>query len=187
MSATNRGTKRAPQDFYATPINVIKTFLDAYDRFSPGDVILEPSAGRGNFVQCLRERYEGIKIHACELQTENAKTLFPFADLVMQGDYLASEFPCRYDIIIGNPPYSLAQEFVDKSLSLLKEDGCLIFLLRAAFLESKKRFVWWQDKLPSGLYVLNERPSFTGKGTDATAYAWFIWDRKKSGQEIQVV
>jgi hypothetical protein len=25
-------------------------------------------------------------------------------------------------------------------------------------------------------FVLPNRPSFTGKGTDATAYAWFCWN-----------
>jgi len=26
------------------------------------------------------------------------------------------------------------------------------------------------------LHVISKRPSFTGGGTDATEYAWFIWD-----------
>jgi len=27
------------------------------------------------------------------------------------------------------------------------------------------------------MFVLSKRPSFTGKGTDATDYAWFVWDK----------
>ena len=90
----------------------------------------------------------------------------------------------KYDVIIGNPPYSMAQEFIDKCLTLLNPGGRLIFLLRTNFLESKKRFTWWQDKIPSGLYVLSKRPSFTGKGTDATSYSWFIWDKSKDEEQI---
>lgn len=30
MSATNRGTKRRPHDFYTTPIPSIEAFLDAF-------------------------------------------------------------------------------------------------------------------------------------------------------------
>jgi len=99
----------------------------------------------------------------------------------------------RYDVIIGNPPYSLAKEFIDKSLELLAPGGRLIFLLRTNFLESAKRFAWWQDTLPNRLYVLHKRPSFTGKGTDATSYSWFIWEKSQytkqflKDQEIKVI
>ena len=82
-----------------------------------------------------------------------------------------------YDVIIGNPPYSLALDFINKSLELLHPGGLLIFLLRTNFLESEKRFKWWQEHPLSGLYTLHKRPSFTGRGTDATSYSWFVWER----------
>lgn len=59
-------------------------------------------------------------------------------------------------------------------------------LLRTAFLESKKRYNFWQKHLLNKLYVLSQRPSFTGKGTDATSYAWFIWNGSDK-QEIKVI
>lgn len=73
------------------------------------------------------------------------------------------------------PPYSLALDFINKSLELLHPGGLLIFLLN--FLESEKRFKWWQEHPLSGLYTLHKRPSFTGRGTDATSYSWFVWER----------
>lgn len=63
------------------------------------------------------------------------------------------------------------------SLELLHPGGLLIFLLRTNFLESEKRFKWWQEHPLSGLYTLHKRPSFTGRGTDATSYSWFVWER----------
>lgn len=27
----------------------------------------------------------------------------------------------------------------------------------------------------------SERPSFTGRGTDATSYSWFVWERGGTG------
>lgn len=89
----------------------------------------------------------------------------------------AAEPDCGYDVIIGNPPYSLALDFINKSLELLHPGGLLIFLLRTNFLESEKRFKWWQEHPLSGLYTLHKRPSFTGRGTDATSYSWFVWER----------
>jgi hypothetical protein len=59
-------------------------------------------------------------------------------------------------------------------------------LLRLAFLESKRRFNFWQQYPVNKLYILSQRPSFTGKGTDATAYAWFVWDGSDK-QEVKVI
>ena len=75
----------------------------------------------------------------------------------------------------------MAMEFINKSLELLHPGGLLIFLLRTDFLESKKRFKWWQDHPLSGLYTLHKRPSFTGHGTDANSYSWFVWERGGTG------
>ena len=82
----------------------------------------------------------------------------------------------KFDYIIGNPPYSLAQEFLEKCFEIAYENTKIIMLLRTNFLESKKRYDFWQKHPVNGLYVLSKRPSFTGKGTDATSYSWFVWD-----------
>lgn len=189
MSATNRGAKRNEADFYATPLETVYTLLDNYDGINPGDVILEPSAGNGNIIQALRKRGYKNHIDAVELRQDEYGNLLNYADQVLIYDYLNPLVEGqKYDVIIGNPPYSLAQEFIDKSLKLLKPGGRLIFLLRTNFLESKKRFAWWQDKIPTGLYVLSKRPSFTGKGTDATSYSWFIWERREGvKQTLKVI
>ena len=71
--------------------------------------------------------------------------------------------------------------------ALLSENGKLVFLLRTAFLESKKRYEFWQENPLSDLLVLSKRPSFTGKGTDATSYSWFVWDKSKKEQRIKVI
>ena len=194
MSATNRGTVRKEADFYATPLETVYALLDNYGDIDPNDLILEPSAGNGNILQALRNRGYQNFIEAVELRESELNNLDKLASEVSICDFLMDfEATCKYDVIIGNPPYSLAQKFIDKSLELLAPGGRLIFLLRTNFLESQKRFEWWQDKTPNGLYVLNKRPSFTGKGTDATSYSWFIWEKSrivndfKRFQEIKVI
>lgn len=183
MSATNRGVIRNEADFYATPLETVYSLLDNYDGIKPGDVILEPSAGNGNIIRALRNRGYNNFIDAVELREDERENLIGLANRAGILDFLKDDNLGTYDVIIGNPPYSLAQEFIDKSLTLLKPGGRLIFLLRTNFLESKKRFTWWQDKIPSGLYVLSKRPSFTGKGTDATSYSWFIWERREDAKQ----
>ena len=92
----------------------------------------------------------------------------------------------KYKTIISNPPYSVAQEIIERCFKIANEDTEIIMLLRLAFLESKKRYNFWQKHPVNGLYVLSQRPSFTGKGTDATAYAWFVWNNTGT-QNIKVI
>ena len=191
MSATNRGGARKAYDFYTTPPETVRALLDNFDGISSGDRILEPSAGNGQIIRVLREYGYDNRIDAVELRPEEQATLETLADSVTIGSFFDYDPGLGYDVIIGNPPYSMALEFINKSLELLHPGGLLIFLLRTNFLESEKRFRWWQEHLISGLYTLHKHPSFTGHGTDATSYSWFVWERGGIGcvgrQTIKII
>jgi len=77
----------------------------------------------------------------------------------------------KWDLVISNPPYVDAEGFVMHSLRIA-EVSC--FLLRLNWLASKKRAAFHRAH-PADVFVLPRRPSFTGGGTDATEYAWFVW------------
>ena len=189
MSATGRGAVRREADFYATPFETVYSFLDAYDGIKSSDSILEPSAGNGNIIKALRNRGYDNHIDAVELREEERYNLIGHADRVGIGDFLEMEGLGPYDVVIGNPPFSKALEFVKKSLEVVRPGGRVIMLLRTSFLESKTRFQFWKENPLSGLYTLSKRPSFTGKGTDATSYSWFVWCKSEQteGQTIKVI
>jgi hypothetical protein len=155
MSATNRGAERHVNDFYNTPSYTLQSLLDVLD-VQKAKSFLEPCRGGG------------VIYNAMPIQDRD------YAEILEGKDYLKAEFNKKYDLVVTNPPYSLASEFLQKSLG---ESGSVWYLLRLNFLESKKRAEWWQNNLPTHLLVLSARPSFTGNGTDATAYAWFGWDK----------
>ena len=186
MSATNRSNIRKLYDFYSTPYDCIKTLLNNIDLTEYGNDVLEPSAGNGNICKVFKEYYPNKELTAVELREEEYNNLcqLNIDDVIIDSYY---NIRYKFDIIIGNPPYSEAQEFIEHSFELLKENGILIFLLRTNFLESKKRFEFWKMYPLSKLYVLSKRPSFTGKGTDATSYSWFIWDKTTNKQEIKII
>lgn len=153
-----------------------------------GTDVLEPGAGSGNIVRALR-KYGDFNIDAIEIREEERSTLEEISDRVIIGNYMELELGKKYVLIIGNPPFNQAMDFVLKSFDNIKPGGRIIFLLRTAFLESKDRFPFWQDPEHqlAGLYTLHQRPSFTGHGTDATSYSWFVWEPGNENQKIKVI
>lgn len=156
MSSTNRNANRIAQDAYQTPPHCIDPMLPYID-FRPGDVVMEPCRGGGNIYRRIPPFCE---LRWCEIQEGR--------------DYLTGWRDGAVDIIWTNPPFSLATEFLEKSLG---EARTVIYLLRLNFLGSQKRKEFWNKNRPSHLFVLSRRPSFTGGGkTDSTEYGWFVWD-----------
>ena len=89
----------------------------------------------------------------------------------------------RFDLVMGNPPYRMAEKFIRGGLSQLRPGGYLVFMLRLAFLESKKRLVLWDDHPLKKVVVCANRPSFTGDGkTNATAFAFYYWKKGYRGR-----
>lgn len=150
MSATNRGAIRSDQDFYPTPESAFKPLLP----YIPNLDIWEPACGDRRLVRWMCEY--GLPADG--------------SDLTQGRDFLREFSP--HSVIVTNPPYSLAMEFAIQSLAVAEH---IFLLLRLNFLASRKRREWFKVNEPSALFVLSERPSFTGRGTDATDYAWYYW------------
>lgn len=96
-------------------------------------------------------------------------------------DALTREFlpvenrPC---MIITNPPFALAQEFVEWGLANVAAGGRVAYLLRLNFKGSAARFHLFRDNPPYREYVHHARPSFLPGGeTDSIEYAHMIWRR----------
>ena len=185
ISATNRGSKRIESDFYATPKETIENFLDNYPTISFQNV-LEPCAGNGSIVKALRNYGRHLSITSNEIREEEIINLKTISEFVYNEDFLTFVPKIPYGTIITNPPFSIAQQIIEHCFEIANKETEIIMLLRLAFLESKKRHDFWQKHPVNKLYVLSERPSFTGHGTDATAYAWFVWDDSEK-QEIKVI
>ena len=86
-------------------------------------------------------------------------------------------------MIITNPPYKFAKEFVNKSLDLIENGEYAIFLLKTTFLEGKSRrtelfdkhelkYVWVFSERVGCLK--NDKPS---KDSSAVSYSWFVFQK----------
>jgi hypothetical protein len=176
LSSTGRGTQRIPQDEYMTQPWVILALLQ---HVHPHGRFLEPCLGSGNIARIVGQLPTIREVDWC--------------DITQGRDFLTYDPGHRFEWIITNPPFSLAREFIDRSLWMADN---VAILLRLNFLGSNDRRDWWQTHMPTALYVLTPRPQFldragnriTGKngkpGTDSCEYAWFVWSKDYSGIHV---
>jgi len=172
MSATGRSKVRRKDDNYSTPGWCTQSILPHLIA-SKGKVVLDPCCGIGNILAVVRAF--GLSDRTCGIEIDSDRaTQSRTYGIVDCRDVLNEESWNKPDLILTNPPYSLAEKFARRALSEVAFDGFVCMLLRLNWLGSKKRAPFHKT-YPSDVYVLSKRPSFTGDGTDATEYAWFVW------------
>ena len=197
MSSTNRGGKREVSDYYATPIPVIQSFLRAWAQdFDPDLVksphsgvfagiksILDPCAGgvKHKFVGgCEPMAYpEAIRLSAelfPDLQTVTTVDIRADSPADVHGDYRMLPSKGGFDLIISNPPFCFAQEFIERALTQVGRGGYVAMLLRLNYFGSDERFPFWNRHMPYRCYVNHKRISFTKNGkSDSIEYMHAIW------------
>lgn len=164
---------RRTNDAYYTPQALADAIWKQVHPHGWSERILEPSVGGGAFLGYPLAEFPQADITALDIDP-NAEGLrmVPKSKAV---DFLQWETEERFDIIIGNPPFSQAEQHVRKATTLLNQYGRVIFLLRLSFLCSKKRSKLFGDFPLNSLYPVVPRPSFTGNGNDNSEYAVFEW------------
>ena len=186
LGASNHTDKeRQNEDFYATD-PVATEWLPKLENIH--DVVIDNSVGEGDLMFPIIKsgrKVIGFDIvnrfsqhPGFEFRNENWLDFNP--DKLLNAD------------IIFNPPYKLAQEFVEHSINLVEEGRKVCAFLKLQFLESKKRKELFEKYPPKIVYVSSSRilcaknADFTGMreaGGSAVAYAWFIWEKQNVYKE----
>ena len=180
VSSTNRGAERSPLDFYETPGWATRAILPHLTLLPSAKRIVDAGCGSGailrevrtwtnkNLVGYKHSAYPslvGIEVDPTRAQQARREGFF-----VQEADFLQTSYPA--DLIIANPPFSYALEFVSHALTQARE---VCMLLRLSWLASQSRAAWHRAH-PAHVFVLPRRPSFTrNEKTDSADYAWFMW------------
>lgn len=206
MSSTARWGQREPTDYYATPQGAIVTFLDSFLQTTEGNKllqpypqekllrtdlkILDPCAGgnlepkvyegkrKGKSVMydtkmaypTVLENYWAVNIVTNDIREDSPATY--------HYDFVSSPTNKTeyYDLVISNPPFAFAEQFILNSLNLVKEWGIVVMLLRLNFFGSQKRKEFWKANMPTYTFVHRERMWFTPDGaTDSIEYMHAVW------------
>jgi len=187
MTTKNIGGPSLPGDPYYTPDwcvgQCLKHVIPAVCPHP--QKILEPGAGGGAFVRGFRSAFPKSNIVALDIDPKAGP--WPEADIsltemnycderygidVAGWEHLDPDHP--FDLAVGNPPFSLAEIFIENSL---KRTRVLCFLLRQGFLSSGKRNSFWRSNPPSSVWIIPDRPKFleNAKHGDSCDYAWVVW------------
>lgn len=160
-------------DFYPTPPWAVRGLM----KYILNDIdcgimsVLEPACGNGAMAETLREYFGQVAAF----------------DIVDRGYGSIADFmqECNeeYDWIITNPPFNLAEKFIEKSMSRARFGAA--FFVRTSFLESVGRFDrLFKDNPPDIIAQFSERVSLhkgelSDLGGSAVSYCWMVWNAKK--------
>lgn len=159
IAGGNTAYERNKSDFYPTPPDVTKALL-RFLQLPKSIEIWEPACGEGHMVTAIRE--EGYECLGTDIEDGQ--------------DYLTFDTPVGIDYIITNPPFSLATQFIEKSI----ERGLpFAFLLKCQFFHAKSRYALFESYPPTWVLPLTWRPDFLfktrGKGSPLMDVMWVVW------------
>jgi hypothetical protein len=169
MSQRDSGYARRDRDDYSTPEWVTMALVP---HLPPGQRgVWEPAAGRGKMADTLRKA--GFEVSATDIETGD--------------DFLKANQLCNSHIraIVTNPPYALAEDFIEHALRLTKPvNGTVAMLLRTDFDHAKTRQqLFGQCRCFWTKLVLTKRIRWfeDSKGSPSFNHSWFLWDWQHRG------
>ena len=216
MSATNRGGKREAVDNYPTPAWCTRRLLEAaalqYGNAWPlmryGATVLEPAVGDGAIVRAVHEKNATAQWLVNDVRGGLPGIKGPQIVARTSTDFTQWEAGViGAQLAITNPPFSLAEEFVQQMLTLAP---WVAVLVRQGFV-GHGRAEWMRGNMPD-TFELPERPSFASKAkcrdcdyealvphgsafecphysnhvgrvakaTDAADYCWLVWTPERN-------
>lgn len=158
---------RNKNDFYPTHHSLVWQLMDRIN-MPPEFDIHDPAAGNWDIIKAFQEYEISNNLSGKDISTGD--------------DFLVEQE--EYDVIFTNPPFSLADQFLQKAIEIARES--IIFLLPLDYLHGKGRYDLFyndQEKFQlTDVYVLVRRPMFTDcvrddgcYNTGSVTFAWFIW------------
>jgi hypothetical protein len=177
------------REAYETPRWAIEAILDV-ELTTP--LILDPCSGTGIIGQVCREH----ELTVTEIDIEDWAALIPGhmrpGTAPVIDDFLKTDLDLSRTTVIMNPPFSLAERFVDHAVNSGARK--IICFQRQAWRESLTRREWWEENAPARVWVCGSRANCwrfdvlgskwaSSSGTN-TSHAWYVWERGHKPAEV---
>jgi hypothetical protein len=167
-----RAWERKPSDFYPTPYDVTESLMPIVGALlMPGAKIWEPCSGDMDMSRVLE--WHGYEVTSTDLrETGQGFGGFDFLNDDPVEKWGWSPDP---DMIVMNPPFSLAKEFIEKALQYTPNVACL---MKIDYWNAVSRLPLWQRRIPQFFLPLTWRPAFLQKergNSPLMNCAWCVW------------
>lgn len=171
-----RGAADDELDDFPTPPWATRAFVTKVIHPLPGETAVEPAAGRGYMSEVLKEVFE--RVDSFDIGEYNGYCP------ALPGGFLENkqfDAPDQWDWCITNPPFKLAQQFVERGLHVARRGVAM--LCRTVIIEGMARYENLYSPLPPALVaqyverVPMVEGGFDPKASTATGYAWIVWDK----------
>lgn len=167
-----------PTPPWATRALFHHVLFPVFDGFDPPAIfsrksVWEPACNRGYMVRPLEEFFGAV----IASDVHNYGASYAVADFLMREQLTAGD-PI-VDWIITNPPFRLAEQFIERASQVAKDGFAVI--VRTSFLEGVGRYNnLFRRNPPSIIAQFSERvPMVKGRydpsASTATSYAWLVW------------
>jgi predicted RNA methylase len=175
MSSTHGGDALDPSNHFRTP----DWATDAVIPYLPlGGVIVDAGCGEGAILHRMQLAARDASFLGIELDTERAERCRVkrggAGTAVMAGDWLDPACHIDADLVVSNPPFSLAQPFIERALEFTaRRHGTVAMLLRATWHVPQCRapFAFLH---PFDLGTLSRRPDFVASLKCKAKCGWKI-------------
>lgn len=183
-------------DYFPTPPWATRALLEWLEQNVFSDLPFcscwEPAAGGRHMSLVLAERFKTV----FATDVHDYGCLDGVGSFVGVGPDVIAVPPClawplgRVDWIITNPPFNLAEEFLERALVTARSGVAL--LLRSAWIDGQGRYETVFSKVPptSVLQFAERVPMVKDRwdpsASTATPYAWFVWHGSRMGAETRL-
>lgn len=163
-----------PLAFFPTPAPVADELVAMLELFAIPDnpLVLDPSVGQAALVDAFRRAVPECRVHACELDELNQKTLEGKQIELVGSDFLKYQSDAIYDVVIMNPPFSVEGDkkawitHFNHAYSMLKPDGQLLLISPVFSYQEDKKTQSFRDVLNEfGHSIELEDGAFAASGT----------------------
>ena len=182
--------QRLEHDQYLTPLKPVVSLVDLVRGYInyPLEYILDPCAGKGVWGQVVKSIYTESLLYGIDIDETLEKP--DMYDYWQTGDFLDGNLSNKkFDLIISNPPFKLAEKFVIESFNHIGHGGTIAFMFPLGFMSSVGRYnrMFTTKYRPDKILVSSRRIDFTGQGsphTDIAMYLWFM-DGLDRGTQVE--
>ena len=147
----NSAYGREGHDFYPTPNEATLALIKQYNhRLYNLNSICEPACGSGVMADLLQKELSPKNLLCFDIRETG------YAKQSAIQDFTDKEFIFNTDAIITNPPFNLADQFIQRSHDL--NVPFYAFVLKATYFHAKKRLPLFSSTHPTAVHPLLWRP-----------------------------